>query len=151
MKERLIHWTVHRPWQSITLAIVLTLVLASGIRFIQIEDDLMKMLPENIPSRIGWNDIEKQFGATEGVYVSIGREGQSIFTPESMALIWDLTRAYEDLTIVDQVRSIASMSKIENVDGFLEVDDGGSPMLRDEAAAVGFLLRSAAGDSSSVC
>ncbi|MCH7860035.1 MAG: MMPL family transporter, partial [Candidatus Marinimicrobia bacterium] len=123
MKERLIHWTVHRPWQSITLAIVLTLVLASGIRFIHIEDDMMKMLPENIPSRIVWNDIEKQFGATEGVYVSIGREGQSIFTPESMALIWDLTRAYEDLAIVDQVRSIASMSKIENVDGFLEVDD----------------------------
>ena len=123
MKERLIHWTVHRPWQSITLAIVLTLVLASGIRFIHIDDDMMKMLPENIPSRGVWNDIENQFGATEGVYVSIGREGQSIFTPESMALIWDLTRAYEDLAIVDQVRSIASMSKIENVDGFLEVDD----------------------------
>ncbi len=123
MKRQFIHWTIHHPWQSIALALVLTLLLASGVRFIHIEDDLMKMLPEDIPSRIVWNDIEEQFGSTEGVFISIGREGQSIYTPESMARIWDLTRAYEDLALVDEVRSIASMSKIESVDGFMEVDD----------------------------
>ena len=37
--------------------------------------------------------------------------------------MWDLTRALEALPIVDEVQGLASLSKLESVDGFLEVDD----------------------------
>ena len=42
MKEKLIAWTVNSPRQSIGLAMVLSLILASGIFFLHIEDDIMK-------------------------------------------------------------------------------------------------------------
>ena len=62
MKQQFIRWTLERPRLSIGLAVVLSLILASGVLFIHIEDDIMKMLPEDIPSRIVWNEIEDQIG-----------------------------------------------------------------------------------------
>ena len=121
MKKKLIHWTIEHPHQSIAMAVLLSLVLASGIRFIHVEDDLMKMLPKDIPTRIIWDQIEDQFGSTEPVFISVGKPGESIFTPQAMALIWDLTTAFEVLPEVDEVRSIASMDKIYSAEGFMEV------------------------------
>jgi len=123
MKQQFIRWTLERPRLSIGLAVVLSLVLASGVCFLHIEDDIMKMLPEDIPSRIVWNDIEEQFGSTEPLLVSVGREGHSIFTAEGMAAVWDLTRTLEDHPAVDEVRSLASMNRIDSDEGFMEVGD----------------------------
>ncbi len=123
MKQKLIQWTIRRPRQSIRLAVVLSLILVSGVCFLHIEDDIMKMLPEDIPSRIVWNEIEEQFGSTEPLLVSVGREGHSIFTAEGLAAVWDLTRTLEDHPAVDEVRSLASMNRIDSDEGFLEVGD----------------------------
>ncbi|UCD38838.1 MAG: hypothetical protein JSW54_04990, partial [Fidelibacterota bacterium] len=123
MKKKLIDWTLNHPRRSIGLAVVLSLTLTSGICFLHIEDDIMKMLPEDIPSRIVWNEIEEQFGSTEPLLVAVGQEGQSIFTAEGMATVWDLTRALEDHPAVDEVRSLAATNRIDSDEGFLEVDD----------------------------
>ena len=110
MKQKLIAWTVNSPRQSIGLAMVLSLTLASGIFFLHIEDDIMKMLPEDVPSRIVWNEIEEQFGSTEPLIVSVGREGQSIFTPAGLAAVWDLTRTLEEHPAVDELRVFGSLA-----------------------------------------
>ncbi|MEE9162701.1 MAG: MMPL family transporter, partial [Candidatus Neomarinimicrobiota bacterium] len=123
MKQQLIHWTTTRPRQAVALALALSIALASGLRSIHIEDDIMKMLPGDLPSRLVWDEIEEQFGSTEPLLVTVGNEGQSIYRPEFLADVWDLTRALEALPIVDEVQGLASISKLESVDGFLEVDD----------------------------
>jgi predicted RND superfamily exporter protein len=123
MKRNLIAWSTTHPRQSIVLAVLLSLIIASGVRFIHIEDDLMKMLPEDIPSRQVWNEIEAQFGSTEPLLLSLGREGSSIYTPETLAHVWDLTRSIEALPFVDEVQSLATMNRMDSDDGFLEVGD----------------------------
>ncbi|MFC1543349.1 RND family transporter [Candidatus Neomarinimicrobiota bacterium] len=123
MKKKFIAWTLNRPRQSIGLAVVMSLIMVSGVWFLHIEDDIMKMLPEDIPSRIVWNEIEQQFGSTEPLLVSVGRDGQSIFTAEGMATVWDLSRTLEDHPTVDEVRSLATMNRIDSDEGFLEVGD----------------------------
>ncbi|MCH7496747.1 MAG: hypothetical protein IH971_02715 [Candidatus Marinimicrobia bacterium] len=57
MKHLLIQWTSNRPWQAVALALVLSLVMASGVRYIHIEDDIMRMLPSDLPSRVIWDEI----------------------------------------------------------------------------------------------
>ena len=123
MKSKFITWTTEHPRQSIVLSVLLSLILASGVRFIHIEDDLMKMLPRDIPSRVIWDEIEDQFGSTEPIFITIGRPDQSIFTRESLALVWDLSMAFEDLALVDEVRSLATMDMIYSEDDFMEVGD----------------------------
>jgi predicted RND superfamily exporter protein len=102
---------------------VLSLIAASGIRFIHIEDDLMKMLPKDIPSRQVWDEIEAQFGSTEPLLISLGRDGQSVYDPGTLAHVWDLTRSIEALPFVDEVQSLATMNRMDSEDGFLEVGD----------------------------
>ena len=121
MKQKFINWTIERPLQSIVLSIGLSLVLISGVRFIHVEDDLMKMLPQDIPSRIIWDEIEDQFGSTEPIFITIGKPGESIFTKESLAKLWDMSEVLEGLPKVDEVRSLATMDKIYNEGGFMEV------------------------------
>jgi predicted RND superfamily exporter protein len=123
MKNKLIAWTTTHPKQSIVMAVVLSLIIASGVRFIHIEDDLMKMLPEDIPSRQVWNEIEAQFGSTEPLLLGLGQEGRSIYTPEMLAHVWDLTRSIEALPFVEEVQSLATMNRMDSDDGFLEVGD----------------------------
>ncbi len=123
MKQKFIHWVTESPKQSMALAVVMSLIIASGVRFIHVEDDLMKMLPKDIPSRIVWDEIEEQFGSTEPIFISIGKQGQSIFTPDFLAKVWDLSASFEALPQVDEVRSIATMDKMTSEDGFLEVGD----------------------------
>ncbi|MFC1480837.1 RND family transporter [Candidatus Neomarinimicrobiota bacterium] len=123
MKQEFIRWVTESPKQSIILALLLSIVIASGIRFIHIEDDLMKMLPEDIPSRVLWNEIEDQFGSTEPIFISIGKPGESIFKAATLAKVWDLSRTFEDMPLVDEVRSLATMDKIYNDGGFMEVGE----------------------------
>lgn len=123
MKQKFIRWVTESPKQSVALAVVMSLIITSGVRFIHIEDDLMKMLPQDIPSRIVWNEIEEQFGSTEPIFISIGQRGESIFTPKFLATIWDLSATFEGLPEVDEVRSIATMNKMYSEDGDLVVGD----------------------------
>ena len=53
--------------------------------------------------------------------MTLGQESRSIYNKESLAAVWDLTRALEQLEIVDEVQSLATMKRLESVDGFLEV------------------------------
>ncbi|MCH7574197.1 MAG: MMPL family transporter [Candidatus Marinimicrobia bacterium] len=122
MKAALIRLTLERPRILVLATVAISLVLISGIRFIHFEDDILKMLPTDMPSRVIWEDVEEQFGATEALLVSLGGEG-TLFTPERLALIWDITRTLEDDPRVDEVMSLATMNRIDNVDGFLEVGD----------------------------
>lgn len=122
MKSTLIRLTLERPRLITVITIAVSLLLASGIRFIHFEDDILKMLPTDMPSRVIWDEVEEQFGATEPLLISLGGEG-TLFTPERLALIWDVTRSLEDDPHVDEVMSLATMSRIDNVDGFLEVGD----------------------------
>ena len=122
MKSTLIRWTMQKSKWIALVTVAASLVLASGVRFIHFEDDILKMLPDDMPSRMVWEEVEEQFGATEPLLISLGGDGQ-IFTSERLAMIWDVTRAIEADPKVDEVLSLANISRIDNVDGFLEVGD----------------------------
>ncbi|MCH7497386.1 MAG: MMPL family transporter [Candidatus Marinimicrobia bacterium] len=122
MKVKLIRWTMEKSKIIAFFSVVISLFLASGVRFIHFEDDILKILPDDMPSRIVWEEVQDQFGATEPLLVSLGGDGQ-LFTAERLAMIWDITRMIEDDPKVDEVLSLATINRIDNVDGFMEVGD----------------------------
>jgi len=111
------------PIRTIIFSIMITLIAASGSRFFIIDDDMLKILPKNLDSRVSWDLIQDEFGSTEVIFVAFGKEGESIFNPEAMATLWDLTEALEGTSQVEEVISISSATRMDNEDGFMEIDD----------------------------
>jgi|TARA_Y100000310_G_scaffold135864_1_gene134745 hypothetical protein len=88
-----------------------------------IDDDLLKMMPEDLESRISWDNIQEEFGSTEVVFIAFGHEEENIFQPEALAKLWDLSEALEASDWVDEVTSISTSTRMDNYDGFMEIDD----------------------------
>lgn len=111
------------PVRTIIFSLLITLFTASGARFFIIDDDMLKILPKDLDSRVSWDLIQDEFGSTEVIFVAFGKEGKSIFNPGAMATLWDLTKALEGTNQVEEVISISSASRMDNNDGFMEIDD----------------------------
>jgi len=118
-----IHQSLDYPWRTIIISLLITLLVGSGVRFFLIDDDMMKLLPKNLESRISWEAIQDEFGSTEVIFIAFGNEGKSIFNPEAMATLWDLTEALETGKQIEELNSIATATRMDNLDGFMEVDD----------------------------
>ena len=118
-----IHQSLDYPWRTIIISLLITLLVGSGVRFFLIDDDMMKLLPKNLESRISWEAIQDEFGSTEVIFIAFGNEGKSIFNPEAMAKLWDLTEALETGKQIEELNSITTATRMDNLDGFMEVDD----------------------------
>ena len=69
-----------------------------------------------------FDEIQKEYGLTEYMYVAIGNNNTSILNKNSLEAIWDLTKEFEqirknDTFIVDDVISISNFNKV-----YLEIE-----------------------------
>ena len=121
MKQWYVNQSVEHPWRSIILSVLITLLMGTGIQHFVIEDDFMKMLPQDIPSMVTWNDLKDEFGSTELMFLGFGNRGVDALNPKSLSTLWDLTHELEEIEGVDEIMCISTADKMESLDGFLEV------------------------------
>ena len=87
------------------------------------DDDMMKMLPKNLESRISWDEVQNEFGSTEIIFVAFGSEDSSAYSAHALDNLWQLSENLELLESVREVTNISTSTKIEQYDGFMEIDD----------------------------
>tara|TARA_B110001452_G_scaffold184050_1_gene154707 strand:+ start:3984 stop:6284 length:2301 start_codon:yes stop_codon:yes gene_type:complete len=109
--------------RSIVISIITTLIIGSGVQFLVIDDDLMKMLPKKLDSRVSWDAVQKEFGSTEVIFVAFGNQNQSIYQKEILSDSWELKKELKELPSVESVINISTSTRIDNVDGFMEIAD----------------------------
>ena len=97
--------------------------MGSGIRFLVMDDDMMKMLPKNLESRISWDEVQNEFGSTEIIFVAFGSEYSSAYSAHALGNLWQLSENLELLETVREVTNISTSTKIEQNDGFMEIND----------------------------
>ena len=123
LRKWFITQSLDSPWRTIIISLIATIFLGSGIRFFIIDDDMMKILPKELDSRISWDVIQEEFGSTEVIFIAFGKQGKSIFTPDALATLWDIAEQLEATNEVEEITSISTATRMDNVDGFMEVDD----------------------------
>ena len=121
MKQWYINQSVLHPKRSILISILLTILMGTGILHLVVEDDFMKMLPQDIPSMVTWNELKDEFGSTDLMFMGFGTRGVDALNPKTLAALWDVSRELEDLAMVDEIMCISTSDKMESIDGFLEV------------------------------
>ena len=127
IKEQIIQWTIHQvighSKRTVVLSVIATILMGSGIRFLVMDDDMMKMLPMNLESRISWDKVQSEFGSTEIIFVAFGSKDSSAYSAHALDNLWQLSENLELLESVREVTNISTSTKIEQHDGFMEIND----------------------------
>ena len=123
IKQWFVDQALQHSRRTIILSILATLFMGSGIRFLVMDDDMMKMLPKELESKVTWDAIQNEFGSTEIIFIAFGRQGESAYQEKTLADLWTLTEQLNILSTVDDISNISNATRIDQVDGFLEIDD----------------------------
>ena len=123
IRSWIIEHVLANPKKAIALPVLFTLSMGLGINYLVIDDDMMAMLPETLDSRMSWDAVQDEFGSTEVIFIAFGNKGKTVYSSESFALLWDLTKALENVNQVEKVSCITTISKIDSEDGFMEISD----------------------------
>ncbi len=123
IRSWIIEHVLTNPKKAIALPVLFTLSIGLGINYLVIDDDMMAMLPETLDSRMSWDAVQDEFGSTEVIFIAFGNKGRTVYSSESFALLWDLTKALENVNQVEKVSCITTISKIDSEDGFMEISD----------------------------
>ena len=146
MISRLFEWfviqSIHHSKRTIGLSILFTLLISFGMKYLIIEDDMMKMLPKNIESKIIWDDIQNEFGSTEIIFIAFGNEYSKILNSRALASLWALSKSLINLEMVDKVSSISTANRMENIDDFIETPTPVFSSLKVERAGTNFFIPS---------
>jgi len=123
VKAWFINQALNHSRRTIFLTLLFTAIMASGLTWFSVEDDILKMLPKNIESRIVWDDVREEFGNMDMIFLAFGTKGESVYKKETLGKLWDVTRALEDIPGVDEVLSVASANRMDNIDDIMEISD----------------------------
>ena len=123
IKRWIISQSLNHPKRTIIFSLIITALMASGLRFFYIEEDMMKLLPENMESRKTWETIKDEFGNTEMIYIAFGNKDKSVFNDKLIADLWDFKETLESIPEIEEINSMINMNKLQSEDGFLEVED----------------------------
>ena len=105
------------PKSVIFYSMLSIVLLMAGLTYVHQDDDMINLLPEDIGSRIVFEEIQKEYGITEYMYVAIGNNNIPIYNKKFLETVWDLTTEFEKindngLEMIDEVISIANLNKI---------------------------------------
>ena len=108
--------------RTVVVSFILTIIFSYGLRFIIIDDDMMKMLPKKLDSKVSWDLIQKEFGSTESIFIAFGNRNKNILNQEALETSWRLAEELEKLNSVQNVISISTKTRVDNIDDFLEIN-----------------------------
>ena len=113
------------PKLTISIALFFSALFCLGFKYLEQNDDMTKLLPNDMPSIITFEEIKDEFGNYEFMYVAMGIEKQNVFNKESLKIAWDLSNEFESLNSCEEVISISTMDKMyfDQSDSSIVIDD----------------------------
>ena len=123
----MIEWSVRQAIEhskrTVIISVLATLIMGYGLRYLIVDDDMMKMLPQNLESKIAWDTVQSEFGSTEIIFVGFGHEDSSVYAERYLSDLWELSKNLEELEVVRKVTNVSTSTKIDQDKGFMEIDD----------------------------
>ena len=112
--NKIINKSITSPIQMAIVSIVLTIFVASGVRWFIVDDDFFKMFPKDLESRLLWEDMTNEFGDSEFLFIAFGEDERDIYNLKTINTVRSLTNELEKIPMVDKVISLSTIDKIES-------------------------------------
>jgi len=101
----------------IIAALILTLITIVSISFIQIDNDISKMIPLNHPDRIFYEECNRIFGNSD--YIIIGISAKNILNKEFLEYLKTVVDKINRINIEEPLSSIKNLLKVSDEDATL--------------------------------
>ena len=122
-KNYFINRSINYPIKTLFISLLLTLFIFFGIQWFKLDDDLVKTFPQNLPSKIIWDNIQEDFGQTEFVFVSFGIPNNNILEDKTAikqnALFTNAV--LDNITGIDKVISLSNYNKFDGNEDYLDI------------------------------
>ena len=104
--------SINYPKLTITISLLFTVIISSGIKSFFVDDDFFKMFPKDMPSRLLWEDMTDEFGDSEFLFIAFGNQDSDIYNIETINSVKKLTDAIKQINVVDKVISLSTVNII---------------------------------------
>ena len=110
---------------TIIFFLLLNVFLAYGIQYIVQDDDITRLLPQDLEAILTFDDIRDEFGNSEFMYIAIGNKNINSLNPELLKIVWEISNKLENFTSIEEVISVSKASKIyfDHKDSSIVVED----------------------------
>ena len=112
MIRRLAHVVTSHPWPFILVFVVLALGVGSRVPTAEVDPETKSMLPADFPSLLDLDEIEKVFGGSDMLMISVVAE--DVLEPETLKQVKVLSDGLARLKQVDRVLSLFELKDIRN-------------------------------------
>lgn len=107
-------------WLIIALSLIITVIVGLQIFRAEIDPDLEKYIPPNMPSRISTQQIEEIFGGDELLIVVL--ESEDVLNEGTLKRLKNIRRELMKIDEVDQILSLYDIKNMKSEDGMLFVE-----------------------------
>ncbi len=125
MLNRLVLFSLKRPWLVTWSAVLLTPLFALGFVRVKIDTDPENMLPYDEPVRVFHREVKDTFGVNDLIVLGVfdDRDPQGVFTPETLGRLTRISGriAQIDGVIIEDIISPSSSDNVTSENGFLTV------------------------------
>ena len=101
MKEKIINFSINHAYKTIASCLLLSAFIGIGCQWIIIDDDFMKIIPDDIPSKIEWDRVTEEFGNVDLMFIAFGLKNQNVLNQKSLSDLWDVTESLENIKYID--------------------------------------------------
>ena len=89
--ERFTRWVIRRRWPVLAAALALAISAASGARHLGLSTDYRTFFSADNPDLLAYEEVEDIYSRNDNVLFVIKPRTGTVFTPQTLAVIRDLT------------------------------------------------------------
>ncbi len=118
--ETLSRFATRHPWTVVVIFLLVSLGLGLGLGKLQFDNSPESLVPPDLPAKQMLDEVRDTFGSGEMAIAAL--EGD-IWTPEALTALQAVTEAVSEVDGVQRVTSLANAKRMEEADGFLNIED----------------------------
>ncbi len=117
--------SIRHPRLTLLLVLLSTVAMALGIHRLEVDPDVLRDLPDDLPAKALYDRVGDMFPSKEMLFIGV-RAGD-LRSPEALRQIQQLTRALERLPVVQQVLSPTNATVVVGTAQGMEIRDAADP------------------------
>lgn len=116
-------WVIKKRWWIIFTTILIVFAAASGTRFLTINNDTRVFFSKENPQLQALEALENTYSKSQSIFFILAPKDKDIFTPETLAIIEELTEVSWKIPYSSRVNSITNFQYTKAVEDDLIVED----------------------------